>query len=170
MKTLCTLFILLFVPSWSFASRDCSSAGGTCRFNCAVDEFVEPGYHLDCTNKQVCCTKSAKPTDMKETPKPAGSKELPKGTGSNKNMPQNSTSSSGEASTSRSSGGEAGSTSAGKGGQILVCSPIEEAYARADTLLDCGTRNATLTNLYEENYRLIQIISAKKILYYLEKK
>lgn len=161
MKALIVAVIFFFVPSLSSASRDCSSIGGTCKFNCTTDEYTEPGYYLDCSNKQVCCTKSTKPT---------GTKEMPKNTERPPSQPRDTVSTPGETSTKSSVSGEVGGTSKGKAGQILVCSPLTDTYANADTLLECGSRNATLNNLYEENYRLIQIISAKKVLYYLERR
>ncbi len=169
MRSLVVAVVLVFVPSLCYAARDCSLMGGTCRYNCATDEYAQPGYYIDCEARQICCTKSSNPTGAKETPQPAGAKELPKDTGT-KNMPNNTSSSSGENLPSRSLDAAAEADFAQKGGQILVCSPLKDVYANPDTLLDCGGKRTTLKNLYEESYKLIQVISAKKIIYYLERR
>jgi hypothetical protein len=160
MKALYILVILLFVPSLSFASKECSLLGGECKYSCATNESSLPGFFVDCEYRQLCCKRVVKPAD---------GKGVQKGTHTGK-TPEDVRSTSGETSKEGSLTGEARGTSVGGGGQILVCYPVQDAYANPETLLECGDRHATLNNLYEENYRLIQIVRGEKLLYYLEKR
>jgi hypothetical protein len=158
MKIFLAAMMILLLPGLAFGDGICKSLGGICKKACDQGEIQERGSFVDC-DKYYCCTpekspsvpgKSSKDAKPAPAPAPAAVKE-PAG----KTVPAR----------------EIVRSSPRPTEKILVCYPITDTSAYADTALKCGEKEATLQELYEDNYRLIQIIQDKKaFLYYLEKK
>jgi hypothetical protein len=160
MKTTLLTLVLLLLPAVVFAGDTCASVGGVCESSCRPDEVKQEGIYPDCY-KQYCCTPKGNQPVPKE--QPAKMKEEPAQTEGAAKVPAKPAAEEGSgAATTRKSPEALGS--------IIVCSPLEDTFARPESPLQCGDRETTLKKLYEENYRLIQIIPEKKALYYLEKK
>jgi hypothetical protein len=170
MKNIFAIIAILLLPGSAFADGICKTLGGTCRKTCEENENQERGSFIDC-DKYYCCTPAESPAVSRKSsgsaepapePAPAAAKE----SGMKAARP-----SAKEPEMKTESGQEVVRSSPLPGGRILVCSPVKDTSALADTALKCGEREATLQELYRDNYRLIQIIQDKKVfLYYLEKK
>jgi hypothetical protein len=153
MKTTLLTLVLLLLPAVVFAGDTCASVGGVCESSCRPDEVKQEGIYPDCY-KQYCCTpKEKQPVPEEQPPETEGAAKVPAKPAAEEGS---------GAATTRKSPEALGS--------IIVCSPLEDTFARPESPLQCGDRETTLKKLYEENYRLIQIIPEKKALYYLEKK
>jgi hypothetical protein len=152
-KTMLLMLILLLLPAIVFAGDTCASIGGVCQPGCRQDEIQQEGIFPDCY-KQYCCTpRENKPVSKGESTKTKSTDKLP-------DRP---------VSEESSSGAETRGSSEAPG-NIIVCFPLQDTYANPESSLKCGDKETTLNDLYEQNYRLIQIVPGEKTLYYLEKK
>lgn len=153
MKTTLLTLVLLLLPAVAFAGDTCASIGGVCESSCRPDEVKQEGVFVDCYRQYCCTPKEKKPAPKEESTKTEGAGKVPA-----------------KPAAGEGSGGTTTRKSPEALGSIIVCSPLEDTFAKPESPLKCGDRETTLKNLYEENYRLIQIIPEKKALYYLEKK
>jgi len=160
MKLLLVVVVMIFSVSSVWAAKDCSSVEGVCKYSCAGSESKVQGYFPDCDYRQVCCTSGEKSAERKEVSGETGKKASDS---------KRTATVQGETSAKKSVEGKSAENAAQSVYRVLVCSPSAEAYAYADTVLQCGGMTTTLNNLYRENYRLIQILSSAKVLYYFEK-
>ena len=170
MKALIIISVLILMPGFVFAQGACLPIGGECKNYCGPDELELKGTFIDC-ERQVCCVSEESLERIKRPSERAG--ETPsKGIPPEKIKPEKAEpekTKPGEAKPEVPRG-EVGRSTSGTADRILVCHPLKDTYALSDTPLKCGERTTTLKNLYEENYRLIQIIDGKRVLYYLERK